>query len=99
VQPYFDESDLNERTTNYERNTNINKFFYDLPYQLKDPEINGLNNNKSEHYELLRLCKKKTILQSKKFQIFLVGTVRVSTFSRTELFGITYRTFGNSIIL
>ncbi len=69
VQPYFDDGELLERTTYYERNTNLKRFFYELPYQLKN-EID--EKNKSQHLDIVKLCKKKSILQSKLYSFFLV---------------------------
>jgi hypothetical protein len=62
VQPYFEDGEMLERTTYYERNTNLKRFFYELPYQLKIETAD--DSNKSQHQDILRLCKKKSILQS-----------------------------------
>ena len=56
VQPYFDDGELLERPTYYERNTNLKRFFYELPYQLKS-ETDSVN--KSQHQDIVKSCKKK----------------------------------------
>lgn len=72
VQPYFDDGELLERKNYYDRNTNIKRFFYELPYQLKNNENNeNGDTNKSQHQDILKLCKKKCILRSKKFKKYL----------------------------
>jgi hypothetical protein len=106
VQPYFDDNELNERLTHYERNTNINEFFYDLPYQLRDFEIN-INNSKSQHFELLKLCKKKTILKSKKITCFYHAVYHqkaeieshIDLFSLKFIFNLTLAYFNVSILI
>ena len=54
VQPYFEESDLSERVTEYERNHNINRFMYEIPFTI-DGRVRG---NPEEQ------CKKRIILTS-----------------------------------
>lgn len=70
VQPYFDENELENRITYFDRNNNLKKFYYETPYQLKEDENSAKNGTDFElqpqqHSELLKLCKKKTILESK----------------------------------
>jgi hypothetical protein len=75
VQPFIEDEELllnNEDRVHYESNHNLNKFYYETSYQLKEttPNCVELETTKSEHQqhsELLRLCKRKIILQSKFF--------------------------------
>lgn len=72
VQPYFDENDQLE-ITYFERNNNLRKFYYEVPYQIKDKDSNNqtIEQQPQQHSELLTLCKRKLILESKfKFLIF-----------------------------
>jgi hypothetical protein len=72
VQPYFDDSELAERVSYFERNNNLRRFYYEIPYQLA--ETTGASSESAakqqqgsqQHADLLRLHKKKIILQSKK---------------------------------
>lgn len=87
MQPYFDANDLAERISFFDKNNNLKKFYYEVPYQLKELDILAINasisesNNNNEnqtphtagppqHAELLRLCKRKIILESKIFISF-----------------------------
>lgn len=68
VQPYFDEIDtLENRITYFERNNNLRKFYYEVPYQMKDKNLNNqtIELQPQQHSELLTLCKRKLILESK----------------------------------
>ena len=71
VQAYFSKEELNERMTFFERNNNLKKFFYETPYQLKNENDETLTDQnlsdkpKTPHSDLLKLCKKKIILESK----------------------------------
>lgn len=65
VQAYFSKQELSERVSFFERNNNLKKFYYETPYQL---EL-GQNNSSCQHSELLRLCKRKIVLESKYFII------------------------------
>jgi hypothetical protein len=72
VQPYFDANDLAERINFFDKNNNLKKFYYETSYQLKDHDFEQTNDeNKTpqtsttpQHVELLRLCKRKIILES-----------------------------------
>jgi hypothetical protein len=76
VQPYFDDAlaELENRSLSYfERNNNLKRFFYETPYQLKENSDNEQADvqikqqlSQSQHNELLTLCKRKFILESKK---------------------------------
>lgn len=68
VQPYFDEHELENRISFFERNNNLKKFFYETPFQLKEEDKQVEQESESQHSELLKLCKRKTILESKKFE-------------------------------
>ena len=55
VTPYFEENDLTERVTEYERNHNINRFMYEIPFTT-DGRVRGSPEDQ---------CKKRIILTSK----------------------------------
>ena len=69
VQPYFNKEDLSERVSFFERNNNLKKFYYETPYQLTSESDlqNNISERKSQyqHLEILKLCKRKFILESK----------------------------------
>ena len=71
VQPYFDANDLAERINFFDKNNNLKKFYYETSYQLKEFEQTNDENKTPQtvatpqHIELLRLCKRKIILESK----------------------------------
>ena len=69
MQAYFSKEELNERMTFFERNNNLKKFFYETPYQQQNDEASSDQNlsdkPKTAHSDLLKLCKKKIILESK----------------------------------
>lgn len=85
VQPYFDANDLAERVNFFDRNNNLKKFYYEIPFQLKEseseqicdelnstPSLISSTTTSSQHTELLRLCKRKIILESEnQFSYFL----------------------------
>lgn len=67
VQPYFSKDDYADRLSFFERNNNLNKFYYETPYHVasasdkdKDPK-----SKVHEHNDILNLGKKKIILESK----------------------------------
>lgn len=71
VQPYFSKEELaTERVSFFERNNNLKKFFYETPYQISEGEVSPGRENKGQqqqqpqHGELLRLCKRKIILET-----------------------------------
>ena len=55
VKPYFDDNELQERQTSYERNNNIRRFLYEMPYT----EGGKARGSVEEQ------CKLKTVLTSK----------------------------------
>ena len=72
VQPYFDEQELVERISYFERNNNLKRFYYETSYQLKETPAESDQTKPADqsttqpaHGELLRLCKRKIILESK----------------------------------
>jgi hypothetical protein len=104
VQPFFDANDLAERINFFDKNNNLKKFFYEVPYQLK--EISQLEiaesgakcehqpNNENQtphtagppqHVELLRLCKRKIILESIFIFIFCLKQVITKTLKNSLL--------------
>ncbi|XP_027025359.1 dedicator of cytokinesis protein 11 isoform X1 [Tachysurus fulvidraco] len=52
VKPYFDEKDLAERTTDFEKCHNINRFVFETPYTLTGKKHGGVEEQ----------CKRRTIL-------------------------------------
>ncbi|NXD76424.1 DOC11 protein, partial [Halcyon senegalensis] len=52
VKPYFDDKDISERKTEFERNHNINRFVFETPYTLSG----------KKHGSVEEQCKKRTIL-------------------------------------
>jgi hypothetical protein len=56
VQPYFDEKELEERQTEFERSNNVRRFMYETPFTKNDDKARGLIE---EQY------KRRTILTSK----------------------------------
>ena len=77
VQPYFDENDLENRVSFFERNNNLRRFYFETSYYMQQLSGNDeeakqqLNGNNKEHPRsnqddvLRRLCKRKNILESK----------------------------------
>jgi hypothetical protein len=69
VQPYCAaEGDSGSTPLSYfERNNNLKRFFYEMPYQMKDNESTGETaaQIQPQHAELLTLCKRKFILESR----------------------------------
>lgn len=55
VKPYFDEKELAERTTDFEKCHNINRFVFETPYTLTGKKHGGVEEQ----------CKRRTILTSK----------------------------------
>lgn len=55
VKPYFEDKELSERKTEFERNHNINRFVFETPYTLSG----------KKHGSVEEQCKKRTILTSK----------------------------------
>jgi len=55
VVPYFDDDELPERVTEFERNHNINRFMYEVPFTTTDGKVRG---NPEEQ------CKRRIILTS-----------------------------------
>ena len=69
VQPYFDEEELENRISYFERHNNLKRFYYETSYQLKDEDLIKDNITESDlqslqHSELLKLCKRKIILET-----------------------------------
>lgn len=69
VQAYFSKEDLSERVSFFERNNNLKKFYYETPYQIcsESETSNGSNPDRKsqyQHAELLKLCKRKIILET-----------------------------------
>ena len=77
VRPYFDESELGHRISYFDKNTNLKKFYYETSYQLdaveqqqqQTPADHDGSKQQPEppaaaHAELLRLCKRKIILET-----------------------------------
>ncbi|RNA06745.1 dedicator of cytokinesis 9-like [Brachionus plicatilis] len=67
VQPYFEENDtLESPITYFERNNNLKKFYYEVPYQMKEKDCNNdcIELQPQQHAELLNLCKRKIILET-----------------------------------
>ncbi|KAB0344239.1 hypothetical protein FD754_021165 [Muntiacus muntjak] len=54
VNPYFDDKELAERKTEFERNHNINRFFFEAPYTLSGKKQGCVEEQ----------CKRRTILTS-----------------------------------
>ncbi|CAI5793355.1 Hypothetical predicted protein [Podarcis lilfordi] len=52
LKPYFDEKELSERKTDFERNHNINRFVFETPYTLSG----------KKHGSVEEQCKRRTIL-------------------------------------
>ena len=76
VQPYFDENELENRVSFFERNNNLRKFYFETSYYLQQQTENSdkknpLNSNSNEQPKtnqddiLRRLCKRKNILEIK----------------------------------
>ncbi|XP_010849926.1 PREDICTED: dedicator of cytokinesis protein 11-like [Bison bison bison] len=55
VKPYFDDKELTERKTEFERNHNINRFVFEAPYTLSGKKQGCIEEQ----------CKRRTILTSK----------------------------------
>lgn len=55
VKPYFEDKEISERKTDFERNHNINRFVFETPYTLSG----------KKHGSVEEQCKKRTILTSK----------------------------------
>lgn len=55
VKPYFEDKEISERKTEFERNHNINRFVFETPYTLSG----------KKHGSVEEQCKKRTILTSK----------------------------------
>ena len=68
VQPYFDEKELENRVSFFEKNNNLRKFYFETSYYL--PQQSDSNSNeqpKTNQDDILRrLCKRKNILESNK---------------------------------
>lgn len=54
LKPFFDEKELSERKTEFERNHNINQFVFETPYTLSG----------KKHGNVEEQCKRRTILTS-----------------------------------
>ncbi|XP_072573222.1 dedicator of cytokinesis protein 11 isoform X1 [Paramormyrops kingsleyae] len=52
VKPYFDEKDLSERKTDFEKSHNINRFVFETPYTLSGKKHGGVEEQ----------CKRRTVL-------------------------------------
>lgn len=79
VQPYFDEKELGERLTYYEKNTNIKRFYYELPYQM--PNL----NKQAQHNDILKLCKRKSILEASNYFPYMKKRIQVISEKTLEL--------------
>lgn len=55
VKPYFEDKEMSERKTEFERNHNINRFVFETPFTLSG----------KKHGSVEEQCKKRTILTSK----------------------------------
>lgn len=55
VKPYFDDQELTDRVTDYERSTNIRRFVFETPYTQGGKARGAVEEQ----------CKRKTILTSK----------------------------------
>jgi len=65
VQAYFTKDELRDRVSFFEKNVNLKKFFYETPYQLKTCfEMAPGEEMVAQHADLLRLCKRKIILET-----------------------------------
>ena len=63
VQPYFEDTEMQCRVLTYfEKNNNLKRFYYETPYQL---DVGSQEPQQQQHSELLNLCKRKFILESK----------------------------------
>lgn len=54
VKPFFDEKELTERTTDFEKCHNINRFVFETPYTLTGKKHGGVEEQ----------CKRRTVLTS-----------------------------------
>lgn len=68
VVPYFDDEELAERTTEFERNHNINRFMYEIPFTT-DGRVRGNPEDQ---------CKRRIILTSK--STFMKETLAIVSF-------------------
>lgn len=55
LKPFFDEKELSERKTDFERNHNIHRFVFETPYTLSG----------KKHGSVEEQCKRRTVLTSK----------------------------------
>jgi len=62
VTPYFDEKELLERQTDFERSNNIRRFMFETPF----------TKNGKSHGEIEEQCRRRTIITSNAFCLLLV---------------------------
>lgn len=69
MQPYFEDAELEKGIGYFERNNNLKKFYYETAYRPKEDETQPTETiNDSpivQHNDILQLCKRKTVLESK----------------------------------
>ncbi|XP_029113223.1 dedicator of cytokinesis protein 11 isoform X1 [Scleropages formosus] len=75
VKPYFDEKDLGERKTDFERSHNINRFVFETPYTLSGKKHGGVEEQ----------CKRRTVLTTSNTFPYVKKRVEVVGEKQVEL--------------
>ncbi|KAL7979586.1 hypothetical protein Chor_004744 [Crotalus horridus] len=75
LKPFFDEKELSERKTEFERNHNINQFVFETPYTLSG----------KKHGNVEEQCKRRTILTSESCNSFPYVKKRISVSSEQQV--------------
>ncbi|KPP69620.1 hypothetical protein Z043_111615, partial [Scleropages formosus] len=75
VKPYFDEKDLGERKTDFERSHNINRFVFETPYTLSGKKHGGVEEQ----------CKRRTVLTTSNTFPYMKKRVEVVGEKQVEL--------------
>ncbi|XP_076828065.1 dedicator of cytokinesis protein 11 isoform X2 [Brachyhypopomus gauderio] len=75
VKPYFDDKDLAERTTDFEKRHNINRFVFETPYTLAGKKHGGVEEQ----------CKRRTILTTANTFPYVKKRVEVVAEKQLEL--------------
>uniref|UniRef100_A0AAY4EM09 Dedicator of cytokinesis 11 n=1 Tax=Denticeps clupeoides TaxID=299321 RepID=A0AAY4EM09_9TELE len=75
VKPYFDEKDLQEKKTDFEKSHNISRFVFETPYTLSGKKHGGVEEQ----------CKRRTILTTANWFPYVKKRVEVSGEKQLEL--------------
>jgi len=62
VTPYFDERELRDRQTAFERSNNIRRFMYEMPF----------TKNGKTHGDIEEQCRRRTVITSNTTQLLMV---------------------------